>query len=282
MDNGSGRRRGRGHAALAAQARRTLGVSETHHLAAVPLPLVHAALGLAACALAFLVRIPVSGLGPGIAASAAIALGTGAGLVLYDRLVYPASIRPGIGASSLPMAAVGAFAILLATTTPLWVRLAAALAAAIVIGVIPYLGVLAQTGNTSPWLRMARDGGGIVVAIPYVLAGAGTDLHLLARAAVVGAGIALVSYDALRLEAESRRACLIGALACAVAVALASLFASGDIPGARAALLLLIWYGVRGAAASYFAGRTGVILILEYLAFAVVALLALAWVASGH
>ncbi len=285
MKDRRGETRARGHAAFAAQARRALGVTtEVHHLNEVPLPLIHTALGIAACALLFLVRVPALGMRSGSLASVAVAVGTAASLILYDRLVYPSDVRPGADAAALPLAAVGGFAIVLAASTSWLLRVSGAAITAVVIGGVPHIGQLELARRRTPPLRLARDLAGLVVAVPFLFA-AVADSDVLAqwaRTLIVAVGLGLVAFDSLRVDAIGRRACAWGAAVCTLAVAVTSVVGQSGGPGVRAAMILVVWYGFRGVSHSLAAGRRGVLLILEYLAFVVIALLALAWVAVGR
>src|ERR1017187_10658083 len=95
----------RGHAYYADQARRALGISAEPRLAEVPFPIIHAALGVAACAVAVALRPGAVGLIGSVIGIAALCLVTGLALAAYDRFVYPAEHRPAVEAIGLPRGA---------------------------------------------------------------------------------------------------------------------------------------------------------------------------------
>ena len=92
----------RGHAYHAAQARRALGISAEPRLADVPFPIIHAALGVAACAVAVALRPGAVGLSGSVIGVAALCTVTGLVLAAYDRLVYPARPPAGGGVDRPP------------------------------------------------------------------------------------------------------------------------------------------------------------------------------------
>ena len=157
------------------------------------------------------------------------------------------------------------------------------LVTAAVIGGVPHVGQRELAGRHDPRLRFIHDVAGIVVAVPYVFAGgAAASLALPARMLIVAAGCGLLGFDGLRVDGVARRVAEFGGLFCGLGVAVAAGFApaltQGGGPGVRAGLLILVWYGLRGSVASLAAGRRGVVMMLEYLGFVMIALLALAWV----
>lgn len=281
MDNRTGFRR-RGPAYLADQARLALGVpAEPRSLADVPLPLVHTALGAAVCALAVLLRPEEIGAEPGLIAGAALSGLTGAALLAYDRLVYARDQRPGVEGVALPVAAVLAFVTVLAGSSPSSVQAVAGAVAALVVGGVPQLAARRALGAEGWLVRLLRDIAGILVLAPVLLAGASTALASGWRTALVGMVAALGCFDGLRTERLSRgravpAAMVVGAL---TALAAALVGPAGTNPGVRGAVLLVLWYGLRGmAGASALPARRWATL-LEYGAFVVLAAAALRWVA---
>lgn len=272
-----------GHAFLADEARKALGITgEIHSLAEIPFPLVHTAFGAAVCAAAVLVRPEVLGFRNSAIAGGALAVLTALVLAGYDVLVYPRDRRPGIDGLALPVAAVGAFCTVLAGAPPILVRAGAGVVAALVIGGVPQLALRRTTEAEGGATRLLRDMAGVAVLAPVLVASASPSLEPRWRFALVGAITLLVSYDALRTDGLSRgpvtiAAVVLGSLQ-AGAVALVS--PSATQVGVRAAILLVLWYGLRGIAGA-LAAHTGrrTLAVLEYGVFVVVALGALRWVA---
>lgn len=281
LDNRTGFRR-RGHALLADQARQALGITEFRTLSEIPLPLVHTAFGAAVCGVAVVVRPEALGLRNSAIADAALAVLTALVLVGYDVLIYPRSKRPGFEGAALPTAAVAAFGTVLAGVTPLTVRVAAGVVAALVIGGVPQLAgrraVDVEGGST----RLLRDIAGIAVLAPVLVAGTSQVLDWRWRALLVCVVTILVSFDALRTERLSSGRGLLMALALGVLLAGATLLVGSSATqfGARAALLLVLWYGARGMSGVFAAGATrpGRTLV-EYGVFVLVAVGALRWIA---
>ena len=282
MDSRTGFRR-RGHAFLADEARKTLGVgSEIHSLAEVPIPLVHTAFGAAVCGIAVLLRPEALGLRNSAIADASLALLTAIVIFTYDRLVYPRDRRPGLDAVALPVAAVGAFGTVLAGVTPISVRIAAGIIAALVIGGVPQLAMRRAAETEGGSTRLLRDFAGVAVLAPVMVAGTSPALEAPWRWGLVGGLTTLVSLDALRTDGVSGgravfAAMLIGALQAGVAYAVGPGSVSSQL-GVRAAMLLVVWYGLRGVAGA-LAVRRGrrALVVLEYAAFVGLALGALRW-----
>ncbi len=272
MDNRPARRR-RGNAFYADSARSALGLGgEVHSLADVPLPLVHTALGLAVCAVVAALRPQVLGLRASLTVSGALALLTAITLVLYDRLVYGRDLRHAVAATALPMAAIGAFVAVLAGTGDLVLRLPAGLVAALVVGGIPHLGGLRAAGREGTATRLLRDGTGVVVLAPLLLAAYNSDLSLAASAAVAGGAVLLVSVDALLTEELHGRVAVAGAILIAAFMAgLVFVLPTTGRDTARAGLLLVVWYGLRGLAAALLTRSRHRGLIVEYAFFVAVA-----------
>jgi hypothetical protein len=283
VDNRTGFRR-RGHAYLADQARLALGFrSEPNILSDLPAPLVHTALGAAVCAVAILLRPEALGMQRSAIASGCLAIFTGILLITYDILVYPPESRPGLDGVALPVAAVGSFATVLAGVTPLTVRLAAGVVAALVIGGVPHLAGRRAVGREGWMTRLGRDAAGVAVLAPVLVAGVSPVLPLVVRIGLVGAIAVLVSLDGFRTEQLTALRSLVASVivGAGVAGAAAALGTSATNPGYRAAGLLVLWYGLRGVAgvAASSAPRQR-LAFTEYAAFVVLAAAGLGWVAA--
>lgn len=270
--------RPRGHAFLAEEARKTLGITgEIRSLSEVPFPLIHTAFGGAVCAAAVLVRPEALGTRNSAIADCALALLTVIVLAAYDRIVYPSDRRPGIEGLALPVAAVGAFATVLAGVTPLTVRATAGVVAALVIGGAPQLALRRSSAVEGGTTRLLRDIAGIAVLAPVMVAGTSSALALLWRAALVGLITALVSFDALRTDGLPVARVIPSALAVGASLAgAAALISPGAAQlGVRSAMLLLLWYGLRGVAGALAARGRQTMVIVEYAAFVALAVGAL-------
>ncbi|MFN2582921.1 MAG: hypothetical protein ABR498_09300 [Candidatus Dormibacteria bacterium] len=282
MDNRTGFRR-KGHAYLADQARQTLGVSDFPLLAEIPMPLVHTAFGAAVCGVAVLVRPEALGLRNSAIADIALAVLTAIVLAGYDLLVYPRARRPGVEGAALPVAAVGAFGVVLAGVTPISVRLAAGVVATLVIGGVPQLAGRRAAAIEGGVIRLLRDIAGIAVLTPVFVAGASAVLDPLWRGAVVGAITALVSFDGLRTEDLTTRRAIpvafaLGALLAAVTILMTP--SSAQI-GARAGVLLVLWYGLRGMAAVFAkVNNDRRWTLIEYGVFVALAIGAMRWIST--
>ena len=282
MDNRTGFRH-RGPAYLADQARQTLGVAiEPRPLAEIPAPLVHTAFGAAVCAVAVLIRPETLGLRQSALASTGLALLTAGLLAGYDRLVYPAASRPSVDSLALPVAAVAAFATVLAGVPQLGVRIAAGFVAALVIGGVPQL-IGRQVAGYEGWAhRLLRDVAGVAVLAPVLVAGASPVLPALPRFALVAAVALLVSFDTMRTELLGgiRALPIAGVIGALVGGASYLAGTSTTNAGIRAAVLLVLWYGLRGVGGALGAGdlRRSAIIVAEYAAFVVLAAGALRWV----
>ena len=271
-----------GHAFLADQARQALGVVEFRALAEIPLPLVHTAFGAAVCGVAVVVRPEALGLRNSAIADAALALLTAIVLVGYDLLVYPRDRRPGLEGAALPVAAVGAFCTVLAGVTPITVRAAAGVVAALVIGGVPQLAGRRVIDIEGGATRLLRDIAGVAVLTPVLIAGTSPVLEPLWRGALVGVITLLVSFDALRTERLPVPRALLLALLLGAGLAGAAVVVTPSATqlGARAAVLLVAWYGGRGIAGVFApARRRRLLTVLEYGLFVVLALGALRWIA---
>lgn len=274
--------RPKGHAFLADEARKALGVTgEIRSLSEVPFPLVHTAFGAAVCATAVLVRPEALGMRNSAIADGALALFTAIVLAVYDLIVYPRDRRPGVEGLALPVAAVGAFATVLAGVTPLTVRAAAGVVAALVIGGVPQLALRRSSAVEGGTTRLLRDIAGIAVLAPVMVAGTSSALAPEWRAALVGAITALVSFDALRTDGLPVGRVLLSAIVLGGGLAgAAALLSPGTAQlGARSAMLLLLWYGLRGVAGALAGRGRQLLVVLEYAAFVALAVGALRFLA---
>ncbi len=266
MDDRPAPRRRRGNAFYAESARAALGVGgEVHSLADVPLPLVHTSLGIAVCAVVAALRPQVLGLRSSVIACGSLALLTALTLTLYDRLVYGRDLRHAVAATFLPMAAIAAFVAVLAGTGDLVLRLPAGLIAALVVGGIPHLGGLRAAGREGTVTRLLRDGAGVVVLAPLLLAAYDSDLSAGARSAVAGGSVLLVSADALLTEELHGRVAVASALLIAALMAgLVFALPTGGRDTVRAALALVLWYGLRGLLGATVSRRRSRTVVVEY------------------
>jgi hypothetical protein len=285
VDNRTGFRR-RGHGYLADQARSALGISgEVRVLAEIPLPMVHTAFGIAVAAAEVLLRPEVVGLNRSALSVAALALFTGLFLVVYDFLIYPPESRPGPVGTALPMAAVVSFGTLLAIAVlPLPIRIAGGVIAAVVIGGVPRLAGRRALGKEGWVTRLVRDVSGIAVLAPVLLGGVSPTLPLQLRLGAVFAAVVLVSLDGLRTEHLPIRRTIVSALVVGalVVVAAAAVGASTTYLGLRAAILLVLWYGGRGAAGALGGQSRSRELIAEYAVFLVAAVAGMVWIGVGR
>jgi hypothetical protein len=278
VDNRTGPRRSRGNAFYAENARSALGLrGDVHSLADVPLPLVHTALGMAVCAVIAALRPEVLGLRTSVTICGSLAIATALTLTLYDRLVYGRDLRHALAATGLPVAAIAAFVVVLAGTGDLSLRIPAGVVAALVIGGIPHLGGLRAAGREGTATRLLRDGAGIVVLAPLLLAAFAGALSTGASAAVAGGSVLLVSADALLTEELHGRVAVAGAvgIAAVLAAAVVVLPVAGR-GNVRAGLLLLLWYGLRGLAAMLLSRSRRRGLVVEYGIFVLAAAVAIA------
>lgn len=272
MDNPPPDRR-RGNAFYAESARAALGLrTEVKALSDVPLPLVHTALGIAVCAVTAALRPQVLGLRSTVIATGSLAIATALTLTLYDRLVYGRRLRHAVAATFLPVAAIAAFVVVLGSTGDLALRVPAGVITALVIGGIPHLGGLRAAGREGTVARLLRDGTGIVVLAPLLLAAFGGGLATSSSLALCGCGVMLVSADALLTEE------LNGLVAIAAAAVIAAILSELllILPAAgrgsiRAGLLLVLWYGLRGLAGALLSRGRSRAMVVEYLVFVLVA-----------
>jgi hypothetical protein len=271
MDRPPGRRRSRGNAFYAESARAALGLGgEVHSLADVPLPLVHTALGVAVCAVVAALRPQVLGLRASVTVGGSLALATAVTLIVYDRFVYGRDLRHAIAATFLPIAAIAAFVAVLAGTGDLVLRVPAGFIAALVIGGIPHLGGLRAAGREGTRARLLRDGAGVVVLAPLLLAAFDGPLPTAAGAGLCGGSVLLVSADALLTEELRGRVAIAGAIV--IAALMTGLVFVLPVAGrdtVRAALLLVVWYGLRGLVAGVLSRDRRRALVVEYAVFVV-------------
>jgi hypothetical protein len=281
VDNRTGFRR-RGHGYLADQARSALGITgEVRVLAEIPLPMVHTAFGVAVAAAEVLLRPEAVGLNRSALSYAALAVFTGLFLVAYDFLIYSSGSRPGPVGIALPMAAVLSFGTLLAIAVlPLSIRIGGGIIAAVVIGGVPRLAGRRALGKEGWFTRLIRDISGVAVLAPVLLGGVSPTLPVRLRLGAVFAVVVLVSLDSLRTEHLPIRwtilsALLVGAM---VAAAAAAVGASHAYAGLRAAVLLVLWYGGRGAAGAIFGQSRSRELLAEYAVFVIAAIAGMVWI----
>jgi hypothetical protein len=265
--------RRRGNAFYADSARAALGLAgEVHSLADVPLPLVHTALGIAVCAVVAALRPQVIGLRASVIICGSLALLTALTLTLYDRLVYGRDLRHAVAATGLPVAAIGAFVAVLAGSGDLVLRLPAGLIAALVVGGIPHLGGLRAAGREGTVTRLLRDGAGVVVLAPLLVAAYDSTLARAPSAALAGGAVVLVSADALLTEELHGRVAVGGALLIAAIMAgLVYALPAAGRDTVRAGLMLVIWYGLRGLVAALLSRTRRRALVIEYALFVAVA-----------
>jgi hypothetical protein len=109
-----------------------------------------------------------------------------------------------------------------------------------------------------------------VVLAPLLLAAFDGPLPIGAAAGLCAAGVLLVSVDALLTEALQGRVAVAGALAIAAIMAgLVFVLPAAHRDTVRAALILVIWYGLRGVVAELLRRGRRRSLLLEYGAFVV-------------
>lgn len=270
----------RGHAYYAAEARRALGISAEPRLADVPFPIIHAALGVAACAVAVALRPGAVGLVFSVVGVAGLCAVTGAALAGYDRLVYPPEHRPSLESIALPVAALGAFSLVLAGTLDIRTRLVAAAIAVAVCGGLPHLGGLRAAGREGWGARFLRDAAAIAVLVPVLLASASQNLPLGLRVGVALVGVGLVTLDGLQSEETRRRHAFTLATLTSVVVTGAMVAVDWAVvtPGVVAAITLVIWYGTRGVADSAVFPPRRLSSAAEHLVVVAIALFGLYWV----
>jgi hypothetical protein len=266
-------RSARGHAHLAASARRTLGVQVTvaQRVADVPAPLFSAVVAAAAAVVAVLLRPQRTPRGLGLPLEAALVAVCAAAIIVQARAGArhaDAAARGGgvgVGAALLAVGAMCSLFVALAGSDSWAVTVPAALLCAAVVALSSHLDSLRAAGREGGRERVLRDAAGTVVMIPVALAGASDSLAAAPRAAVVllGAGLLIVAATA---PARWRRFVLPGAVA-GLLTALATLLAvHASSPATGAAGLLLLWYGLRGLATVAPGWPRERMALVEYLA----------------
>lgn len=276
----SGQPSTRGHAYYASLARRALGVSVEPRLSGVPYPIVHAALGVAACAVAVAIRPGAVGLRGAVIGVGVLCAAAGLLLTVYDRTVYPPALRPPVEEVVLPVAALGAFSLVIAGTLDLTTRLVAAAVTVAVWGGLGHVGELRAAGRMGWVPRFLRDATAITVLVPVLLASVSGALPLPVRAGVALVGVTLVTFDGLRSEEmtavpAAALALLAGVL---VSAALAGVVGVAVQPGPAAAATLVVWYGLRGVEANAIVAPRHLRSAAEHLFVVAVALAGLYWV----
>jgi hypothetical protein len=246
----------------------------------VPFPIIHAALGVAACAVAVALRPGAVGLVGSVVGVSVLCAVTGAGLAVYDRLVYAPELRPSLESIALPVAALGAFSLVLAGTLDIRTRLVAAVITVLVCGGLPHLGGLRAAGREGWGARFLRDAAAIAVLVPVLLASASQNLPLALRAGVALIGVGLVTLDSLQSEETRRRH--VYSLAALTSVVVTGAMIAVDwavvTPGIVAAVTLVIWYGTRGVADSAVFPPRRLGGVVEHLVVVAIALIGLYWV----
>ena len=264
------RRRAGGHAFYAEQARRALGVSYDGPLAELRAPIFHFVIGALVAGVAVLARPQQVGLGLGIALDVLLAGLATLALLTFDRLTCPPEARPGLEGGALPTAALLAEALVLAGTDEKRLWIPAALIAAAVIAVSPHLSALRLAGRDDAWLRVARDAAGVAVLTPVLIAGCSSAAWEL-RVFLLAAGSLLTVIDAVHTERVPRVRGLVIASVVAAAVAGSMVPAMRGGQAAAAAMLLVLWYGLRGLAVVLAGERRSGGALAEYGAFVAVA-----------
>ncbi len=286
MDNRTGirppeRPPGRGHAFYASEARRALGIQLHGPLAELQTPIFHFLIGALVAGIAVLARPKRVGIGLGVGLDLLLALLAVASLLTYDRLFCPPEVRPGPESGALPAAALLGEAIVLAgtDTAALWVP--AVLVGVLVVAAAPHLSAMRVAGRDGTWLRLSRDAAAVAVMVPVLIAGCSAAPGPV-RGFVVAAGSFLTTVDAVHVERGHRRRGLVGSCLVAVAVAgcLVPATRGSQIPAAGG-ILLVLWYGLRGVAATVSAPRLSRGAVAEYGVF-VVAAAALLGTAARH
>jgi hypothetical protein len=200
-----------------------------------------------------------------------LALLGAAALLLYDRLFCPPEARPGLEGGALPTAALLAEAVVLAGTSDARLWVPAVVLAAVMSAVAPHLGAMRLAGRDEGWLRLARDAAGVSVMVPVLIAGASSAPGPV-RGFIVFAGSLLTVVDAVHTEQAVRRRGLMAAFLVGLAVSLCLIPATrgGQVPAAGA-ILLVLWYGLRGLAVAGGAARWSRGVVAEYGVFVVAA-----------
>ena len=263
---------GRGHAFYAEQARRALGIQLHGPLAELQTPIFHFLIGALVAGVAVVARPQQVGVPLGIGLDFLLAMLSVAALLTYDRFFCPPEVRPGLEGGALPTAALLAEAVVLAGTSDARLWVPAVVIAVVVVAAAPHLSALRLAGRDDAWLRLSRDTAGVAVMVPVLIAGCSAASGPL-RGFIVAAGGFLTAVDAVHAERAGRgRRGLLAALCVAVVVAgcLVPATRGAQIPAAGG-ILLLLWYGLRGVAASVCAPRVSRGAVAEYGVFVVAA-----------
>lgn len=262
---------GRGHAFYADQARRALGIQLHGPLAELSTPIFHFLIGGLVAGIAVLARPQRVGLGLGIGLDVVLALLSVAALLAYDRLFCPPEARPGLAGGALPTAALLAEAVVLAGTNDARLWVPAVVIAVVVVAAAPHLSALRLAGRDDAWLRLSRDAAGVAVMVPVLIAGCSPAAGPV-RGVIVAAGGFLTTVDAVHAERAGRRRGVVAAFLVGLAVACCLVPATrgAQVPAAGG-ILLVLWYGLRGIAASVCAPRVSRAAVAEYGVFVVAA-----------
>jgi len=274
-------RPGRGHAFYAEQARRALGVQLPGPLAELRTPFFHFLIGALVAGVAVVVRPQQVGVPLGIGLDVLLALLCVAALLTYDRLFCPPEARPGLESGALPIAALLGEAIVLAGTSDARLWVPAVVVAVLVVAAAPHLSAMRLAGREEAWLRLSRDAAGVAVMVPVLIAGCSTATGPV-RGSMVFAGTFLTVVDAVHTEHGRRLRGLVAAVLAALAVSLCLIPAThGPQIPAAGGILLVLWYGLRGLAATACAPKVSRGAMAEYGVF-VMAAAALLTTAGRH
>jgi hypothetical protein len=235
---------------------------------------------VAACAVAVALRPGAVGLKGSVIGVTSLCLVTGIVLAVYDRVVYSTEHRPSIEGIALPVAALGAFSLVLAGTVDIRTRLVAAAVAVGTCGGLPHLVGLRASGREGWGGRFLRDAAAIAVLVPVLLASASETLPLELRVGVALVGLGLVTLDGLQSEDTRRRHSFTLAALTSVVVtgAMVGVERLVSTPGVVAGVTLVIWYGMRGVADNAVFPPRRLWSAVEYLVVVAIALLGLSWV----
>jgi hypothetical protein len=266
---GEPERHQRGHAYLAASARRALGVQvAVARVADVPAPVFCAVVAAAASVVAVLLRPQRVPRGVGIPLDAVLVAACAASIVVHARVAERhsgADERGGLEPALLPVAALCSLLVALAGSDGWGVTVPAAVTCAVVVALSAHVDALRAAEREGARERVLRDAAGSAVMIPIAVAGASTALAAPARVGVVLLVAGLVSAAAV-VPMSWRRTAARGA-AVGLVIGLTTLLAArAGTQAAGAAGLLLLWYGLRGVVASLPIARAQWLALLEYVA----------------
>ncbi|MFN2451675.1 MAG: hypothetical protein ABR541_04915 [Candidatus Dormibacteria bacterium] len=270
----------RGPAFRAAQAREALGIRPAvARVADLPAPLFHTLVAAAVVSVAVLVRPQRVGMSTSIVLDGSLAAVIAIALIYYDSTTARAAgAGAGPQAAVLPCAALLSLATALAGQADPVLDLVLLAVTATVIATAPHLDALRRLGREGWTARVGRQVAGVTIVLPVLVAGVSFGLTPAGRAVVAALGVALVTYDGIRLEDVGRARALLAAVGCALVIGLLCLPAPGTNHGTRAAALLIVWYGLRGLAAAAAQRRLTRATVLEYGVFTMVAVIALEYV----